>query len=218
MTHTITFRPDRVYEVTGIWPKPGQGEALKAYFGEVFPIAAQDYGVKPLFSLEPLRTHAGDFAPPIMFVNEWPSIERFRAFTQDARARALFPRRDAAVSRLVVSHYTVPAEKEATLADGDVVEFAAMWIREGRGEDLRSYYQRVFPVAVEHGLRPITPLEVVDSYKGDFTPSRAGLNLWGTLDRFDAFADAVRPQFAARDAALSRLEVTHAAVRFGAEL
>ena len=104
MKKQITFHPDRVYEVTGIWVKPDQMPALQAYFGEVFPIAAKDYGVKPLFSLEPVNVYAGDFEPQIMFVNEWPSLEAFKGFVNDPRAKALFPRRDAAVSRLVVSH------------------------------------------------------------------------------------------------------------------
>ena len=63
-------------------------------------------------------------------------------------------------------------------------------------------------------MEPITPLEVVDSYKGDFRPHRSGLNLWRTLDNFDAFAEAARDLFPERDGALERLEVTHAEVRF----
>ena len=148
-----------------------------------------------------------------MFVNEWPSIESFQGFLADPRAKALFPRRDAAVSRLVVSHYTVPEEVSVDLVEGSVVEFGAMWIKPGREDELGEYYRTVMPLAIEHGLTPITPLAVVSSYRGDFLPSRAGLNLWGDLSNFESFAEAAREHFPRRDAALSRLDVTHAAVR-----
>lgn len=214
MTREITFLPDRVYEVTGIWVKDGKMDQLNAYFGKVFPIAVADYGVKPLFSLEPQSAHAGDFVPHLFFVNEWPSLEKFKAFVEDSRARVLFPERDDAVSRMVVSQYKVPAGVTVSLAEGDVVEFAAMWVEAGKGQQLQDYYQKAFPIAQKHGVRAITPLVAVYSYKGDFVPERAALNLWGTLSNFESFAREAKGLFPLRDAALARLEVTHARVHF----
>lgn len=211
---TVEFRSDRVYEVTGIWVDPANMPALGAYFQKVFPIAASKYGVRPLFSLEPQGAHAGDFLPQMMFVNEWPSIESFQAFTSDPDAVALFPQRDAVVERLVVSHYQVPETVSVDLQDGDVLEFAAMWVRPGQEDALKSYYQKAVQIALQNGLQPVSPLQVVDSYKGDFRPHRAGLNLWRTMDNFKAFEYQARDLFPNRDAALTRLEVTHAKVRF----
>lgn len=216
MSKKVTFRPDRVYEVTGIWVKNGKMEQLDSYFGEVFPIALGDYGVQPLFSLQPVSVYAGDFEPQVMFVNEWPSIEAFDGFVSDARAQALFPKRDDAVSRLVVSHYTVPNEVTIDLTDGTVVEFGAMWVKPGQEDELQEYYENVIPLAKQFGLEPITPLAAISSYKGDFLPSRAGLNHWGELANFERFAAAAQAHFPRRDAALARLEVTHAAVRLEA--
>lgn len=213
-TRQVTFHPDRVYEVTGIWVEPGQMDALMAYFGEVFPIAAEDYGVTPLFSLEPESAYAGDFVPDIMFVNEWPSLDHFRKFVSDPRAKALFPRRDAAVSHLVVTQYEVPEATTVSLRDGDVVEFGGMWIKSGREQDLKAYYEEAFAIAKRHGIRPITPLKPVYSYRGRFLPSRAGLNLWGTKENFNRFVGEAAGLFGRRDASLDRLEVTHARVRF----
>lgn len=209
----ITFEPEHVYEVTGIWIKPGKEQQIQDYFAKVFPIAMQDYGVMPLFSLQPISVYAGDFKPHIMFVNQWPSQQKFEGFVGDARAKALFAERDDAVARMVVSHYTVPQRKKVVLSHDDVVEFGAMWIKPGREEDLRRYYEKVFPIAQQHGLQPITPLAVVSSYKGDFLPSRAALHFWGRKERFDSFIEAAKPHFRDRDDALTRLEVMHAAVR-----
>ena len=217
MTKTIRFEPGRVYEVTGIWVTAENLPELGAYFQKIFPLAAAEFGVEPLFSLEPRRAHAGEFMPQMMFVNEWPSLESFQRFVDDPRAKALFPERDAVVERLVVTHYEVPRSTEVTLREGDVVEMAAMWIGAGNEDALSSYYQTVFPIALDHGLRPMTPLSPVYSYKGDFVPHRAGLNLWGSLTNFDAFADSAQEHFPKRDAALSHLVVTHAAVRFEGE-
>lgn len=214
MEKTITFEPGKVYEVTAIWPREGKVEQLGAYFGEVFPIAASRYGVKPLFNLEPVNTYAGDFAAPMMFVNEWPSLERFQAFLADPEVVQKIPRRDDAVTRLVVTQYEVPEAKTVTLKEGDVIEFAGMWIKPGQEAELQAYYQEVFPVAMRHGVKPITPLSAVMAYRGDFEPTRAGLNWWGRLENFESFAKEAAPMFPRRDAALTRLEVTHARVRF----
>ena len=213
-SQTIEFKSDRVYEVTGIWVTPENMPKLGAYFQKVFPIAVESYGVKPLFSLEPKSSYAGDFMPQMLFVNEWPSLESFKGFTSDPRAVALFPDRDAVVERLVVTHYQVPQDVTISLNDGDVVELAAMWIKPGQEEALGAYYQQAVGIAKRHGLQPITPLKPVSSYKGNFLPHRFGLNLWGTLDNFNAFARDAKDLFPQRDAALDRLEVTHAAVRF----
>ena len=214
MTKTISFDPGKVYEVTGIWVKDGQMAALQAYFGKIFPLASERYGVRPLFDLEPVSAYAGDFKPHIMFVNEWPSLDHFKRFVSDPEATALFPERDAAVKRLVVTQYQVPQRTSIDLADGDVVEFAGMWIKPGQDDALRSYYRDAVEIAVRHGLKPITPLAPVLSYRGAYEPDRAGLNKWGTQRNFADFASEAKPLFARRDAALDRLEVTHAFVRF----
>ena len=214
MSRSLSFRADRVYEVTGLWVKPGQMDALMAYFSEVFPIARDDYGVRPLFGLEPLRAYAGDFTPDVMFVNEWPSLEAFQSFVADPRAEARFGARDAALERLVVTHYATDGDHAVALTDGDVVEFNAMWITPGREAELQRYYGTVFPIAQRHGLRPLTGLRPVFGYRGDFEPSRAGLLWWGETAAFDAFITEIAPHVPARDAALDRLEVMHARVRF----
>ncbi len=215
MSHTIEFKPGRVYEVTGIWVKPGQMEAINAYFGKVFPIATARYGVKPLFGLQPVNVHAGDFKPNIMFVNEWPSIEHFKRFTKDPDAVALFPERDRSISRLVVTQYTVPNEKAVTLREGDVIEYAAMWIQSGKEAELGAYYAEAIAVARKHHIEPMTPLTAVFGHAGGFMPDRAGLNLWGDLANFKAFEAEASALFPKRNEALKRLEVVHAAVRFG---
>ncbi len=211
---TIKFEPGKAYEVTGIWVQPENMQALSNYFNKVFPIAMKNYGIKPLFSLQPLSVYSGDFMPQIMFVNEWPSIDSFQSFINDPQVKELFPERDAVVSRLVVSHYSVPEPVEVELSEGDVVEYAAMWIKPGQEQALKSYYQQAFPIAVQNGLKPISPLAPLSSYRGDFLPHRAGLNLWGRKERFDRFVSAAQSLFPKRDASLQRLEVVHAEVRF----
>jgi hypothetical protein len=96
-------------------------------------------------------------------------------------------------------------------------EFAALWIRPGQNEALDAYFRQVLPIARRNGLRPIIPLSAVYSYKGNFLPDISALSLWGTLDNFRTFAREARPFFTQRDAALERLEVTHAKVRFEGE-
>jgi len=211
-TATFTLHPDRVYEVTGIWIRPGWQEAMQSYFGRVFPIAAEHYGVRPLFGLEPVNVYAGDFRPDMMFVNEWPSLDAFQGFVEDERATALFPERDAAASRIVVTQYRVPERVELELTENDVIEFGAMWMKPGRAEDFRRYYETVVPIAARQGMRRLTPLAPVFNYRGDFEPDAAGLNWWGTLDAFRAFEREAAPHFPSRDDTLRRLEVVHARV------
>lgn len=211
---TFSFSTGRVYEVTGIWVRDGKAKDLDAYFGKVFPIAVQDYGLRPVFSLEPISAYAGDFVPNVMFVNEWPSLDHFKRFVSDPRCVALFGERDAAVSRLVVTQYEIPEDTRVEIRSGQVVEFAGMWVKAGMQDEIKAYYAEAFPVAQRHGARGITRLAPVYSYRGDFQPTIAGLNLWDSHDDFKRFAAEAAALFPRRDAALDRLEVTHARVRF----
>lgn len=214
---SFSFTPNHIYEVTGIWIRPDMGQQIQEYFGKVFPIAAERYGVVPLFSLEPIRTYSGDFMPQMMFVNQWPSLDEFKSFVGDPDVEKLIPKRDAAAARLIVTHYEVPEESSVELSDGDVVEYSAMWIRDGKEEIIGDYYGKVFPLAMEEGVKPLTPLSPVDNYSGDFRPSRAGLLRWGKLENFDRFIQRAQPHVGQRDGALSRLEVVHAAVKLGGD-
>lgn len=216
-SRTVTFDAGKVYEVTGIWVKEGQEAQLQDYFGKVFPIAAAKHGVKPVFSIEPVNVYAGDFSPHMMFVSEWPSTEAFKAFANDPEATALFPQRDAVVERLVVTHYKVPDSVSVELTDGDVIEFGAMWIKPGREQDLQAYYAKAVAIAKNHQLRPMTRLAPVNSYRGDFMPTGAGFNNWGTLENFKSFAKEASSLFPERDATLDRLEVMHGKVHFRGE-
>jgi hypothetical protein len=158
--------------------------------------------------------YAGDFQPDIMFVNEWPSLERFQSFIADPRAVALFPRRDAATSRLVVTQYSVEQTTTVQLQEGEYIEFGAVWPKEGRASDLAAYVESVMPIARRHGVSPIASLVPVFSYSGGFDPARANLYSWGEADDFTRFVAEATPLFPRRDAALDRLEVMHARVHF----
>ncbi|MEZ4222012.1 MAG: hypothetical protein R3B13_13850 [Polyangiaceae bacterium] len=203
--------------MTGVWVKPDALPALQAYFGKIFPVAAGEYGLRSVFGLRPVSAYSGDFVPDLMFVNEWPSLEHFKQFLDDPRTKALIPQRDAAANRLVVTQYSVPQERTVTLREGDIIEFGAMWIKPGKQADLGAYYAKAVEIARKHALEPITALNPVFAYSGDFAPDRAGLNLWRTMDNFRAFANEAESIFRERDAALNRLVVTHAAVQFAAE-
>ena len=214
MEKTIKFVPGKSYEVTGIWVKPGKMQQLNEYFGKIFPYAAKTYGIKPIVSFVDPTGYSGEFIPHIMFLNEWPSVDSFKKFVADPKAVALFPERDDAVFKLVVSQYEVPKEVEITVKEGDTIEFAGIWLKPGKEEQFKTYYQSVVPIAMQNGMKPVTPLKLVHSYSGDFAPHIAGLNYWGKYDNFRSFIKQAQPHLPLRDEAVSRLSVTHAKIHF----
>ena len=98
-----------------------------------------------------------------------------------------------------------------------VVNVAGIWLRSSKEQQFRDYYSEVVPIAKRNGLEPITPLKPMLSYKGDFLPDFAGLNLWYRQQNFDVFAGEAAHLFPRRDDAVRRLEVTHALVRLQGE-
>lgn len=208
----IQFATVKIYELNALWIKPNGGaEKLMNYFGKVMPVA-QRHGVRILLRFEPVQAAAGDLFPSVIGFGEWPSLTAFDDFMADPDYRSLYPLRDSAVERLVVTHLRVPEATSITVGEGKIYELSGLWIRpDGGAERLADYSRQVMPVAAEYGARRLVAFEPVRAAWGDFLPTRLGLTEWPTLAAFDAFQrdgrfQALKPL---RDSALSRLVVTH---------
>lgn len=108
-----------------------------------------------------------------------------------------------------------PASKEI-MPNGDLVEFAALWIKPSKQEQLNQYYSRAFPIAVKYGARWLAGFVPVNVYRGDLDPQLIGLNQWPSLEAFRKFIkdDSLQKLLPLRDEALSRLVVNHNGVSF----
>lgn len=212
---TLEFKQDKIYEFAALWVKPGKEKQLGEYFNQAFPIAMK-FGVQPVINFTPESSYAGDFMPMMFFVNEWPSLEVFNKFINDPQEKRLIPQRDEALKRLVVTHAQVQQPATVTLKDGDLVEFAAMWIKPGKQEQLNQYYGQAFPIAVKYGVRRLAGFVPVNVYRGDLNPQIIGLNQWPSPEAFRKFLKDANLQklLPARDEALSRLLVNHNRVSF----
>jgi uncharacterized protein (DUF1330 family) len=211
----IEFKQDKVYEFAALWVKPSKEKQLAEYFNQAFPIAMQ-HGVRPVINFTPESSYAGDFKPVMFFVNEWPSLEAFNQFINDPQEKKLIPQRDEALERLAVTHAQVQQPATVTLKNGGLVEFAAMWIKPGKQEQLNRYYGQAFPIAVKYGVRRLAGFVPVNVYRGDLNPQVIGLNQWPSPEAFQRFIkDAdLQKLLPARDEVLSRLVVNHNRVSF----
>jgi uncharacterized protein (DUF1330 family) len=212
---TLEFKQNKIYEFAALWVKPGKEKQLGEYFNQAFPIAMK-YGVRPVINFNPESSYAGDFKPVMFFVNEWPSLEAFNQFINDPQEKKLIPQRDEALERLAVTHAQVQQPATVTLKNGGLVEFAAMWIKPGKQEQLNRYYGQAFPIAVKYGVRRLAGFVPVNVYRGDLNPQVIGLNQWPSPEAFQRFIkDAdLQKLLPARDEVLSRLVVNHNRVSF----
>lgn len=218
MSRSIEFRPDKMYEFAMLRVKPEKQQQLMQYFGTVFPMARK-YGVRPMVSFIPVNTFAGDVRPSMFFVNEWPSEEAFRNFVSDREVKKHFPVRDDALEQLINTHTRVPQPVKVSLKEGDIVEFAALWIKPGKGGQLNEYFGQAMPVAMKYGLKPLSPFQPIGAYAGDFMPQMMSLNQWPSMEAFRKFIKD--PQLGKlipkRDDALTRMVVIHSKVHLEAE-
>jgi uncharacterized protein (DUF1330 family) len=131
---SVEFDDTRIVEMSMQWVRPDGGDSLMSYFQQVFPVAER-YGVRALGRLIPEEAVVGDMVPSVIGMVEWPKLESFDGFMADADYRRLYPQRDSALDRLIVTHMR-PVEKVSVSFDPDkVYELSGLWIRPdgGRG-------------------------------------------------------------------------------------
>ncbi len=211
----IEFKQDRVYEFAALWVKPGKEEQIVQYFNQAFAIAIK-YGIQPVLNFTPKDSYAGNFKPTMFFVNEWPSLEAFNQFINDPEEKKLIPQRDNALEKFAVTHTRVKEGVSVTLKDGQMVEFAAFWVKPGKQEQLNQYYSQAFPIAARYGVRKLAAFVPISVYRGDLDPLSIGLSQWPSLEAFRKFIkdETLRELLPTRDEALSRLVVNHNLVNF----
>ena len=215
---TVEFKPGKMYEFALLTVKPAKQQQLMDYFGAVFPLAMK-HGVRPVVSFTPIATFAGEVRPSMFFVNEWPSEEAFRGFVSDPQVSRQFPKRDDALEQLINAHARVEQPVTASLREGDVVEFAALWIKPGKGEQLDNDFGKAMPIAMKYGLKPVAPFRPTTSCAGDFVPQMMALNQWPSMEVFQRFVKDpdLAPLLPERDGALSKMVVIHSRVHFDEE-
>lgn len=206
----IEFQPGKIYEVSGLWIKPGAQQTLSEYFGKAMPVAMK-YGAKPLMQFQPTRAAFGDFMPSVVGLAEWPSSSAFRQFMRDPEYLKLAPVRDSALTKMVVIHNVVSGPVSIQFDPNKVYEFAALWMKPEKAEQLSQYFKSAMPVAMKYGAKPLAQFTPVSVPFGDMKPTSIGLSEWPSAEAFDGFLQdsqykALAPS---RDAALTKMTVTH---------
>jgi uncharacterized protein (DUF1330 family) len=137
---------------------------------------------------------------------------------EDPDYRRLYPMRDAALERLVVTHARPLASAQVLFAADKLYEFAGLWLRpDGGRERLIEYLGKTTPVAREYGAKPLLQLAPVRSAWGDFLPTRVDLTEWPDANASEHFRADKRTAGlrALRDSALSKLTITQCRARVG---
>lgn len=208
---TAEIRPGKVYEIAALWVRPEKRTQLQGYFKQAMPLAMK-HGARPLAGFMLARASIGGFDPTQLGMAEWPSEEAFEAFLNDPEAKALFPLRDSALIKMLVSHTSAIPPGTYTFTEGKIYEFAFLWIKEGKGEQLQKYFEFVKPLAhTKHGCSSVCGLQGLQPKFGDLDAHMVGITQWDSLNQFDGFIKdpAASSHFGERDDALSKLLVSH---------
>jgi len=209
-TPAVDFASTRITEMAMQWVKPDGADSLMSYFQQVFPVAER-YGVRAMGRLVPEEAVVGDLVPHVIGMVEWPSLGSFDGFMQDTDYRHLYPQRDAALNRLVVTHLR-PVEDASIRFDPEMVyELSGLWIRpDGGRERIDEYYAQVAPIASEYGARPLLKFAGVRSAWGDFLPTEVRVTQWPDKASWQRFLEdsRVAKLEELRHSALSKLTVT----------
>lgn len=208
---TIAVQPGKIYEIAALWARPDKLPQLQSYFQQAMPIAIR-HGARPLAGFGLVRASIGDFNPTRLGLAEWPSAAAFQAFLDDPAAQALFPLRDSALVKMLVSHTSAIPPGSYTFTEGKIYEFAFLWVKPGKGEQLQNYFAFVKPLAhTKHGCATVCGLQGLQPMFGDLDAHMVGITQWDSLDQFDGFIHdpAASGHFGERDDALSKLLVSH---------
>lgn len=208
---TVQIKPGKVYELAALWVKPEKKEQLQSYFQKAMPIAMK-HGARPLAGFKLARASIGDFNPTQLGLAEWPSEEAFEEFLNDPEAKAIFPLRDGALEKMSVSHTTMIPPGSYTFSEGRIYEFAFLWVKEGKAEQLQKYFQIVKPLAhSKHGCSSVCGMQGLAPKAGSLDAHIVGITEWGSLQQFDGFIKdpEASSHFPERDGALAKLQVSH---------
>lgn len=211
----IEFNHTRVVEMAMQWVKPDGGDALMAYFQQVFPVAGR-YGVRALGRLIPEEAVVGDMAPSVIGMVEWPGLESFDGFMTDEDYRRLYPQRDASLDRLIVTHLRPVENKRVNLDPEKTYELSGLWIRPDGGNDrLDEYYAKIKLIADEYGGKQMLRFNGVRSAWGDFLPTEVRVTEWPDKESWKRFRkdERVVALEKLRDSALSKLTITRCSVQ-----
>ncbi len=184
----VEFVPGRAYEVTALWVKDGKLDELGQFASEAFPIAMTDYGVRPLLALQPVSVSEGT-PPDLMFINEWPSLAEFQGFVEDPRARALFPRRQAAVDDMTISVHQVSEPSSTTLFPEEMLDLTGVWLGPGDQTAYAEHDPKRAEIVARHGGDPVATLLPLHWAHGDFFPTLVRLDHWKTNAQRTAAAE-----------------------------
>ena len=209
-TPSVQFSNARITEMAMQWVKPDGGESLLSYFQQVFPVA-EKYGVRALGRLVPEEAVVGDLAPHVIGMVEWPKLESFDGFMADIDYRRLYPQRDQALDRLVVTHLRAVNNAAVSFDSDKVYELSGLWIRpDGGRERLDDYYAQIKPIVNEYGGRPMLQFAGVRSAWGDFLPTEVRVTEWPDKQSWQQYREneRVKQLEQLRSSALSKLTVT----------
>lgn len=207
---SVEFNNTRITEMAMQWVKPEGGDALMSYFQQVFPVA-EKYGVRALGRLVPEEAVVGDLAPSVIGMVEWPRLESFDGFMADTDYRRLYPQRDAALDRLIVTHLRAVENTSVSFDPEKVYELSGLWIRpDGGRERLNEYYAQIQPIASEYGAQQLLRFAGVRSAWGDFLPTEVRVSEWPDKQSWQRFLkdERVVRLNSLRDSALSKLTIT----------
>ncbi len=207
---SVEFNNTRITEMAMQWVKPDGADALMSYFQQVFPVA-EKYGVRALGRLIPEEAVVGDLAPHVIGMVEWPRLESFDSFMADTDYRRLYPQRDAALDRLIVTHLQAVEDALVSFDPEKVYGLSGLWIRpDGGRERLNDYYAQIQPIAREYGARPLLRFAGVRSAWGDFLPTEVRVTEWPDKESWQRFLKDKRvvQLDPLRDSAVSKLTIT----------
>ncbi len=206
----LDFNSTRITELSMQWVKPEADQSLMAYFQQVFPVA-EKYGVRALGRLVPEEAIVGELQPHVIGLVEWPKLESFDNFMADDDYRRLYPQRDAALDRLIVTHLQAVDDASVSFDPDKAYELSGLWIRpDGGREKLDDYYAKLSSLLSEFGARTVLKFAGVRSAWGDFLPNEVRITEWQDKETYDRFRDDARVEQLAslRDSALSKLTIT----------
>jgi len=219
-TVDIIFKSGKIIEIAYATVRGGKEMELQTeYFAKILPIAAK-YGAKMLGSLQVTAITGGEIHPQMIALFEWPNLEAKQKLFEDEAAKKLFPIRDAALTSLKMSYYTVPEDITVTFREDKTYEFFNAWLTPEAKTALPEYFKQSDASKQNYGppvfLADLKPFE--NSPKEDYVlrPHMTGIVEWSSTAAF--YGLSADPEFQKAtpllEKSLTRIDMIHAKFNF----
>ena len=206
----ITFEAGKAIEIAFASIRNGfETQLQEEYFPKVIPLAGE-YGGRPIGKFAVEKIPFGHIQCDAMMFFEWPSVDAYVDFTQDARFQPLRPIRDEALAYLNNGNFfSIDETATVSLSQDNAYLLFGAWLDQKNVAHAEVFQENVASEQERIGVKRLARLQHLANSPGPFRPDFVGMTEWPNSEAFQDFlkSDVYKENVHHRDRGTQRFDL-----------